>query len=253
MGRCANDDISLLEQAKICASLSGQADNLLASLNPAELRLPLGQAEINHILIRFDTNRALALWLAPQSHQCKFRTNGLSTTGGSTDKDIIVSGIQRLEDLCLDLVKRPDGRRVDGLEFLVVEGGNGKVLEVEECSRWGELFWEDKMLEGNRDAGLRIQPSVRDDGNEVIRWNGFEHRNSDRDVVFHLCVLLSEDECIAEKYDLAIDILDEDSEGLSAPVNLFVPTEVRDNGKVNAKEGTCDGLNRGLQPERGSL
>jgi len=49
--------------------------------------------------------------------------------------------------------------------------------------------------------------------------------------------------------NFSIDILDEDSERFSAPMNLFVPTEVRDNAKVDAKEGACNRLDRSLQPE----
>lgn len=105
------------------------------------------------------------------------------------------------------------------------------------------------MLEGNRDASLRVQPSVGDDGDEIIWRNGVKHWNGNCDVVFHLGVLLSKDERIVEKYDFAINILNEDGERLGTPMNLLIPTEVRDNGKIDTKEGTCDGLDRGLQPE----
>ena len=246
----ADDDISLLEQTKVSACLSRQTHDLLASLNPPKPRLPLGQTEINHILIRFDTNRTFGLRLTPQSHQREFRANGLSATCGSTDKDVVVGSVQRLENLSLDLVERLDGGRVDGLEFFVVESGDREVLEVEKSRRWGELFGKDEMLERNSDAGLRVQPSVRDDGDEVVRWNGFEHWNSDGDIVVRLGVLLPKDECIAEEDDFAIDILDEDSERLSIAMSFIVPAEVGDDGEVNAKEGTCNGLNCGLQPEQ---
>ena len=212
LNRSANDDISLLEQTKIGTSLSGQTDNFLASLNPAKLRLPLGRSQVNHILVRFDTNRAFTLCLTPQSHQREFRTNSLSAAGWSADKDIFIGGIQRLKDLRLDLIKRPDGGRVDSLEFLVVESGNRKMLEVEECSRGREFLWEYKMLEGNRNAGLGIQPPVRDDGDEVVGRNRLEHRNSDRDIVFHLRVLLPKNKGIAEEDNFTINILDEDGE-----------------------------------------
>ena len=248
--RSANDDISLLEQTKVSACLPRQTHDLLASLDSPKPRLPLGQTEIDHVLIRFNANRTFGLRLTPQSHQREFRTNGFSTTSGSTDEDVIVSSVQRLEDLGLDLVERLDGGRVDRLELFVMEGGNRKMLEVEESGRWRELLGKDEMLERNRDASLRVQPSVGDDGDEVVRRNRFEHRNCDGNVVFHLDVLLSEDERIAEEDHLAVDILNEDCERLSVAMSFLVPTEVRDNGEVNAKEGTCNRLNRGLQPER---
>ena len=124
------------------------------------------------------------------------------------------------------------------------------MLEVEKGGRWREFFGEDEMFEGNRDAGFRVQPSVRNDGNEVVGWNRFEHWNGDCDIMFHLCVLLPKDECVAEEDNFAIDILDEDGERFSTAMNLLVPTKVGDNGKVDAKKGACDGLDRGLQPER---
>ena len=246
----ANDDVPLLEQTKVSACLSRQAHDLLATLDPPKPRLPFGQTEINHILIRFDTNRTLGLWLTPQSHQRELRANGLSATCGSTDKDVVVGSVQRLEDLGLDLVERFDGGRVDRLEFFVVEGGYREVLEVEESGRWRELFRKDEMFEGNRDASLRVQPSIRNDGDEVVRWNGFEHWNGDGDIVVHRGVLLPKDERITEEDDFAIDILDEDGERLSIAMNLIVPLEVGDNGEVDAEEGTCNRLNCGLQPEQ---
>ena len=246
--RSANDNISFFEQTKISAGFSRQAHDLLASLDSPELRLPLSQTEIDHILIGFNANRTLGLWLTPESHQREFRTNCLSTTGWSTDENVVVGSIQRLEDLSLDLVECFDGGRIDRFELFVMEGGDGKVLEVEEGGRWGELLGKDEMLERNRNASLRVQPSVGKDGDEVVRWNGVEHRNGDCNVVFHLGIFLSEDESIAKEDDFGIDILNEDSERLGTTMNLLIPTEVRDNGKVDAKEGTCDRLNRGLQP-----
>lgn len=210
--RSADDNVSLLEQTKISACFSREAHDLFAALDSPKLRLPLRQTEIDHILIRFNTNRTLRLWLTPESHQREFCTNGLSTPSGSTDEDVVVSSVQRLEDLGLDLVESLNGGRVDGLEFFIMKGGDRKRLEVEESGGWRELLGKDEMLERNGNAGLRVQPSVRDDGDEVVRWNRIEHWNGNCDVVFHFGVLLSKDERIAEEDDFTIDILDEDSE-----------------------------------------
>ena len=67
------------------------------------------------------------------------------------------------------------------------------MLEVEERGRWRELLGEDEMLERNRDTSLRVEPSVGDDGDEVVRWNRVEHWNGDRDVMFQFGVFLSKD------------------------------------------------------------
>ena len=106
------------------------------------------------------------------------------------------------------------------------------------------------MLEGNRDASLGVQPSVGDDGDEVVRRDGFKHWNGDGDVVVRLDVLFPKDERIVEEDDFSIDILDEDGERLSIAMSFLVPTEVRGDGEIEAKEGARNRLNCGLQPGR---
>ena len=68
--------------------------------------------------------------------------------------------------------------------------------------------------------------------------------------MFRLGVLLPKDECITEEDDFAIDIFDEDGERLSITMSFIIPFEVGDDGEVDAKEGTCNGLNRSVQAER---
>ena len=241
--RGANDDIAFLEQAKVSTRLSRQAHDILAALDSPKLRLPLGQTKINHILIRLNTNRTSRLWLTPEPHQREFCTNGFPATSGGTDEYVIVCGIQGLEDLGLDLVERFDGGRVDSFELFVMKGGNREMLEIEESGRWGELLGEDEMFERNGDAGFRVQPSIGNDGDEVVRGNGVEHRDGNRDVVFHFGVFLPEDECVTEKNNFAIDIFYEDRERLSTAMDSLVPTEVRDDSEVDTKEGTGNRLN----------
>ena len=64
-----------------------------------------------------------------------------------------IGGVQRLEDLGLDLVERLDGGRVDRFKLFVVEGGNRKTLEVGESGLWRKLLRKDEMLERN---GVRV-------------------------------------------------------------------------------------------------
>ena len=63
-----------------------------------------------------------------------------------------------------------------------------------------------------------------------------------------LCIMLMEDERIVEENDFAINILDEDDEHFRSAVNLFIPSEVGYDGKVDTEEGTGDGLHLCLQP-----
>ena len=64
-----------------------------------------------------------------------------------------------------------------------------------------------------------------------------------------LGVSLTQNEGIVEEYDLAIDVLYVDPERFSTTVNLLVPSEVRRDGKVDAKKRACNGLNLRLQSE----
>jgi hypothetical protein len=203
-------------------------------------------------LVRLNTYRPLLLAPStPQPHQGELRTNGLPTTSGGANEDVLVGRIKSLEDLRLDLVEVLDPLGVDRLELLVVEGSEGKGLEVEKGGRGRELLREDKMLEGNGEPRLGVEPSVRDKGDVVVGWDGFEHGDSDRDIMFVLGVSLAELEGIMEEDDLAVDVFNEDVERLGTTVDLGIPLEVGDDGEVDAKEGAGDGLYLSLQLKLG--
>jgi hypothetical protein len=50
-----------------------------------------------------------------------------------------------------------------------------------------------------------------------------------------------------EQNDLAVDVFDEDEEVLCRAVDLLVPPEARNDGKIDAKQRVGDGLNLSLQ------
>jgi hypothetical protein len=79
------------------------------------------------------------------------------------------------------------------------------------------------MLEGNREPGLGVQPALRVDGNVVVGWNRLSDRDGEGDVVLVFGSALPEDEGVGEKYDLAVNILGHDVEGLGVAVDLLVP------------------------------
>ena len=98
------------------------------------------------------------------------------------------------------------------------------------------------MLEGDRKAGLGLQPTIGDDGDVVVGRDGLEHGNGKGDVVLVLCVSLPKDEGVVEEDDLAVDVLDQDPERLSCSVDLFVPSEVGNDGQIDTKESAGDRL-----------
>jgi len=66
--------------------------------------------------------------------------------------------------------------------------------------------------------------------------------------VLILCITLTENERVVEENDLAIDIFDEDNKCFRSAVNLFVPSEIGYDGKVDTEKGASDGLYLCLQP-----
>ena len=103
------------------------------------------------------------------------------------------------------------------------------------------------MLERNWETRLRMQPTVRDDGDIVVWWNGLEHGYRQCNVVFVLGISLTQDEVVMEQDNLAVDVFDEDEEVFCRAVDLLVPSEVRNDGKIDTKERAGDGLNLCLQ------
>jgi hypothetical protein len=79
------------------------------------------------------------------------------------------------------------------------------------------------MLERNREPGLGVQPALRDDGNVVVGWNRLGDRDGEGDVVLIFGSALPEDKGVGEKYDLAVNILGHDVEGIGVAVDLLVP------------------------------
>lgn len=77
-----------------------------------------------------------------------------------------------------------------------------------------------------------MEPAFGDDRNVVVRRDGFEHRNSESDVVLNFCVSLAEDEGVGVQDNFTINIFDQDDEALCATVDLLVPTEVRGDRKI---------------------
>ena len=147
LGRRANDQITLLEEAKIRTCFARQADNLLAALQVPKLLAPFLDALVDHLLIRLDANRPLLLALAPEPQEREFRADCLTASRRRSDEDVVVRGVESLEDLGLDLVERLDSRRVDTLELFVVQRGERKSLKVEEGSRGRELLGKNEVLE----------------------------------------------------------------------------------------------------------
>jgi len=49
-------------------------------------------------------------------------------------------------------------------------------------------------------------------------------------------ITLSQNEAVMEKDYLSVDVLDEDDKSFRRSMDLFIPAEIRNNGKINAEE-----------------
>lgn len=150
LGRCADDQITLLEKAQVSRGLSCKTNNLFSALEVAELLSPFSYSQVDHILIRLNANGSWLLAFAPKSEQSKFSADGFAASRRRTYEHIIISGIESLEDLCLDFVEGAESRRVDALELFVMEGRDRERLEVQQRRRRRELLRENEMFKGNR-------------------------------------------------------------------------------------------------------
>jgi hypothetical protein len=82
-----------------------------------------------------------------------------------------------------------------------------------------ELRWQDKLLERNCELRLRCHPSIREHGDEVVRWHWLINGHCEFDQVLvdlTMCVVLPKDELVMEENLFTIAILDKDPEGLGA-------------------------------------
>jgi len=103
------------------------------------------------------------------------------------------------------------------------------------------------MLERDWETCLRMQPTVRDDGDIVVWRNWLEHGHRQCNIMLVLGVSLTQNEVVMEKDDFAVDVFDEDKEVFCRAVDLLVPSEVRNDRKIDTKQRSGDGLDLRLQ------
>lgn len=92
------------------------------------------------------------------------------------------------------------------------------------------------------DATRLVGPPRGTSCKTVVRWDGFEHGDSDCHIVLVFGVPLAEDESIMKEDNFTVYIFDCDQDRLSSSGDLIVPTEIWGYRKINAKERPGDGL-----------
>ena len=88
--------------------------------------------------------------------------------------------------------------------------------------------------------GLRVEPTVRHDGDEVVGRLRVEDRHGEGDVVVLLAEALPEEELIVEEDELAVDVLGHDPERLGRAVDLVVPLKVGRDRELDPQERPRD-------------
>ena len=108
-------------------------------------------------------------------------------------------------------------------------------MEIEEGSRWWEFLWKNEMLERDGKPCFRLEPTIRYYRDIIVGRYRFEHGDGKCQVVFVLCVALTENECIVEQDYFAIDVFDNNPERLRSSMDLLVPLEIRDDSEIDSK------------------
>jgi hypothetical protein len=181
--------------------------------------------------------------LRPQAKESEFGTDSLARSSRCSNVNVVVRSVESLEDLSLDLVERRDRVGVDGFVFPVVESRDGERLKVEKSCGRRELLGKNEMFEGERETSFGMEPSIRDDRDEVVGRQRIHHRNGEGDVVILFSVTLAEDELVVEENDLSVDIFNEDPERFRCAVDLLLPLEVGSDGELDSEKRSSDRLN----------
>mmetsp|Transcript_146031 Transcript_146031/g.364121 ORF Transcript_146031/g.364121 Transcript_146031/m.364121 type:complete len:308 (+) Transcript_146031:2311-3234(+) len=188
--------------------------------------------------------------VVPKEHSQDGELGTDDLTGGRrcADEAVVVGGVEGAEGLRLNGVEhlKALGRK----QLLRVRGAQRRErqrLQVKELRVRRVLLRQDEVPEGDRQQRLRVDPSVGDDADEVLRGQRLSDGHGEVQGVLLLSPTLLQHEHLLVQDLLTIDVLHEDPEGLGAPVHLRVPLEVRRDGQLNHEAGPRDGLHVGTQ------
>jgi hypothetical protein len=107
------------------------------------------------------------------------------------------------------------------------------------------------VFERNGKPSFGMKPTIRDDGDDgdvAVGRDRFEHGHGRRNVMFIFRVSLTKDERVMEEYHLPIHIFHH-KEGICCNMDLFIPSKVRYDRKINSKEWPSNGLDLRLEPK----
>jgi hypothetical protein len=95
-----------------------------------------------------------------------------------------------------------------------------------------------------------MQPSIRDDRNVVIGGHRLKHRHREGNIVLFLSIPLAKHEGVIKEDDLSIDVFNNYYKCFGCAMNFLIPAKIGDDGKVDTKEGSSNGLDLRLQSDK---
>mmetsp|Transcript_57678 Transcript_57678/g.103594 ORF Transcript_57678/g.103594 Transcript_57678/m.103594 type:complete len:900 (+) Transcript_57678:1228-3927(+) len=252
--RGGDDQVRFLEDLDIAGRLSNELGNLEAH-HLAELVRPLVEALLGCGRMWRDVDAALHR-VIPGEHpdNGKLSANDLSTGCRSTDQAVVVGRVKRAERLGLNGVE--DLQTLGCVELLCIGAAQGRErqrLQIKQLGvRW-VLLRQDEVAEGHWQECLRIDPSVGDHADEVLRGKRLSDGHREVQGVLLLRSSLLQHKHLLMQDLLAVHILDEDPEGLRAAMNAGIPLEVGSDGELHHEAGASDRLHVGTQIKLGKL
>ena len=79
---------------------------------------------------------------------------------------------------------------VEGLKGRVPKGRDREGLQIQQLCGWGELLRQDEVPEGDWKDGLRGNPGVRHNTDEILRGQRLKDRNKEGDQMLVLSISL---------------------------------------------------------------
>ena len=146
-------------------------------------------------------------------------------------------GVQQCDTLTLGLYGVKEGEEVRVQLFVVgvTEGGDRERLEVEQLRGRRELLREDEVAEGDGQLGLRGQPLVRHDADEVLWRERLEDGDEETDGVLVVRVFGLEEEVLVMEDEFRVHVFHHDPERLQATWHT-----TRSDGVQETHQTVCD-------------
>mmetsp|Transcript_58331 Transcript_58331/g.131371 ORF Transcript_58331/g.131371 Transcript_58331/m.131371 type:complete len:260 (+) Transcript_58331:2391-3170(+) len=173
----------------------------------------------------------------------KLSADRLAACRRGADQAVVVCGVECAERLRLNGVE--DLQPLGGVELLglrVPQRRQWQRLQVKQlCVRW-VLLGQDQVPEGDGQQRLGVDPTVRSNPDEVLRWKRLRDGHREVEGMFLLCAALLQHEHLLVEDLLPVHVLNKDPERLRPSVHARVPLKVGRDRELHHQARTRDGL-----------